>query len=68
MPNFDDTTNNLLSELEKTQKEFWNIARETGALLHYLIISTEAKSVLEIGTSNGYSGIWLTKALKKNRR
>ena len=65
MPNFDDITNNLLSELEKTQKEFWNIARETGTILHYLIISTEAKSVLEIGTSNGYSGIWITKALKK---
>ena len=65
MPNFDDITNNLLTELEKTQKEFWNIDRKTGALLHYLIIATGAKSVLEIGTSNGYSGIWITKALEK---
>ena len=64
MPNFDNITNNLLSELEKTQKDFWNVDRKTGALLHYFVISTEAKSVLEIGTSNGYSGIWLTKALK----
>lgn len=65
MPNFDETTDNILTELEKTQKEFWNVDRKTGALLYYFTISTEAKSVLEIGTSNGYSGIWLTKALKK---
>ena len=65
MTKFDDITNNLLAELEKTRKEFWNIDRKTGSLLHYFIISTGAKSVLEIGTSNGYSVIWITKALKE---
>ena len=60
----DDVTSDVLAELEKTQKEFWNIPRETGILLNTFIKMMGAKSVLEIGTSNGYSGIWLAKALK----
>ena len=60
----DETTNNIMAELEKTQKEFWNIARETGVMLNMFIKMMNAKSVLEIGTSNGYSGLWLSKALK----
>ena len=62
---FDNITNEILTELEKTQKEFWNIDRSTGLLIHYFIKAIEAKSALEIGTSNGYSGIWITKALKE---
>lgn len=61
---FDEITSQTLSELEKTQKEFWNISRTTGLLLNTLIKSAKAKSVLEIGTSNGYSGLWISKALK----
>lgn len=60
---FDEITSETLSELEKTQKEFWNISRETGLLLNTLVKMSNAKSVLEIGTSNGYSGMWLAKAL-----
>lgn len=62
---FDDVTNKTLSELELTQKEFWNIDRKTGILIHYFIKMMNAKSILEIGTSNGYSGLWITKALKE---
>ncbi len=47
----------ILSELEQTQKEFWNVPRVTGMFLHTLACG--AKNILEIGTSNGYSGIWL---------
>ena len=60
----DEVTSEVLAELEKTQREFWNIPRETGILLNTFIKMMGAKSVLEIGTSNGYSGIWLAKALK----
>ena len=63
---FDDTTENVLSRLEETQKHFWNIARVTGEFLYTLIKAEGAKNVLEIGTSNGYSGIWLAKAVKEN--
>lgn len=63
---FDDTTENVLSGLEETQKQFWNIARVTGEFLYTLIKAEGSKNVLEIGTSNGYSGIWLGKAVKEN--
>ena len=63
---FDDTTENVLSELEKTQKQFWNIARVTAEFLYTLIRAEKSKNVLEVGTSNGYSGIWLGKAVKEN--
>ena len=61
----DDVTAGILAELEKTQKEFWNVPRKTGILLNTFIKMMNAKSVLEIGTSNGYSGLWLSKALKE---
>jgi predicted O-methyltransferase YrrM len=58
--------NKLLSELEETQKKFWNIDRATANFLNILIKTSGAKNGLEIGTSNGYSGIWISKALKEN--
>ena len=65
--NFDKETQKVLLELEKTQKQFWNISRVTAEFLYTLICDKKAKNVLEVGTSNGYSGIWLGKAVKKNR-
>lgn len=63
--NFDTTTQEILKELEKTQKEFWNISRTTAEFLYNLVVDSKSQSVIEVGTSNGYSGIWLGKALKK---
>ncbi len=62
---FDETTQEVLKELEKTQKQFWNISRTTAEFLYNLIVESKSKNVIEVGTSNGYSGIWLGKALKK---
>ena len=62
---FDKETNEVLAELEKTQKDFWNIPRKTAVLINTFIKMMGAKSALEIGTSNGYSGIWIAKALKQ---
>lgn len=62
---FDTTTQEVLKELEKTQKQFWNISRPTAEFLYNLIVDSKAKSVVEVGTSNGYSGIWIGKALEK---
>lgn len=55
----------VLEELEKTQKDFWNISRESANFLNMLIKISGARNVVEVGTSNGYSGIWLAKALKE---
>ncbi len=63
--NFDKQTQQVLLELEKTQKQFWNISRVTAEFLYSLIKAQEAQNVLEVGTSNGYSGIWLGKAVKE---
>ena len=63
--NFDEITQQTLLELEKTQKQFWNVARVTGEFLNLLIRTAKSKNVLELGTSNGYSGIWIAKALKE---
>ena len=60
----DDQSLEVLAELEKTQNDFWNIARESANFLNMLIKISNSKNVLEVGTSNGYSGIWLAKALK----
>ena len=61
----DETTNNIMAELEKTQRDFWNVPRQTGVMLNMFIKMMGTKNALEIGTSNGYSGLWLTKALKE---
>ncbi len=61
----DEASASVLAELEKTQKQFWNIPRKTGILMNTFIKMMNIQNALEIGTSNGYSGIWLGKALKE---
>jgi predicted O-methyltransferase YrrM len=41
-----------------------NVSPEDGRLLRLLTEATDAKHVVEIGTSNGYSGIWFCLALR----
>jgi predicted O-methyltransferase YrrM len=41
-----------------------NITRETGEFLSVLVRATSARRVLEIGTSNGYSTLWLAEAVR----
>lgn len=64
---FDDKTEEVLSSLEKTRTEFWNLDRECANFLNTLIKINNSKNVLEIGTSNGYSGIWILEALKETK-
>jgi len=40
-----------------------NVSREDGRILRLLVESAGAKNVVEIGTSNGYSGLWFSLAL-----
>ena len=41
-----------------------NITRDTGEFLAVLVRATGARRVLEIGTSNGYSTLWLASAAR----
>jgi predicted O-methyltransferase YrrM len=65
----------LLTELEQFGKtnddsnrerprRMLNITRDTGELLSVLVRATVARRVLEIGTSNGYSTLWLAGAAR----
>src|SRR5215212_4815682 len=42
-----------------------NITRDTGEFLAVLVRATAARRVLEIGTSNGYSTLWLAEAARE---
>lgn len=57
--------NSIFEELEKTQQDFWNVSRQTAVFLNMLIKISHSKNVLELGTSNGYSTMWLADALKQ---
>ena len=61
----DTKTTSVLKKLEETQHDFWNISHATGNFLNMLVKMVNAQNVVEVGTSNGYSGIWLAKALKE---
>jgi predicted O-methyltransferase YrrM len=71
----DNSLRQLLLELERFGKEndaragsrgekLLNITPETGELLSILIQATMSRRVLEIGTSNGYSTLWLAEAVR----
>jgi len=55
----------VLDEMDRTQRGGnMNVPAEDGRLLRILAESVGAKHIVEIGTSNGYSGIWQCLALK----
>ncbi len=58
-----------LSDIERTMRidEFLlPVGAETGGFLNMLAKSAKAKSILEIGTSYGYSTVWLAEAARAN--
>lgn len=73
----DDRLLSLLDDLHREGREhdaqhadrllrLRNLEPETGALLNLLVRTLGARSVLELGTSNGYSTIWLAEAVAAN--
>ena len=42
-----------------------NLDRETARLVQLLILTGRRRRVLEIGTSNGYSALWIADALRR---
>jgi caffeoyl-CoA O-methyltransferase len=55
----------VLEELDRNRRGNMNVPVEDGRLLRMLTESTGAVRVVEIGTSNGYSGIWLCLGLRQ---
>ena len=60
----DSVSLELASQLELTQHDFWNISRQTAEFISMLIKISKPQKVLEVGTSNGYSAMWIADALK----
>jgi caffeoyl-CoA O-methyltransferase len=62
-----DFEKNALAVLAKIMEKerFRNVPQHDGRLLRIMAESMGAKNVVEIGTSTGYSGIWIGLALKK---
>ncbi|MDA3855202.1 MAG: class I SAM-dependent methyltransferase [Candidatus Woesearchaeota archaeon] len=64
-------SNIILNKLNSLQKQkqnskFWNITYEQGIFLSNLIEIKNPKRILEIGTSNGFSTLFLSKNLNKD--
>ncbi|MBR6163303.1 O-methyltransferase [bacterium] len=58
-------TEKVLAQLEETSDKFWNVSKDSANFLNMLIRIHKSQEVLELGTSNGYSGIWLARALEE---
>ena len=55
----------VLEDMRENQRfGMMNVPREDGRLLRLLAEVADAKHIVEIGTSNGYSGLWLLLALR----
>ena len=50
---------------ESLRRGMMNVPPDDGRMLRILTEATNPKHVVEIGTSNGYSGIWFCLALRK---
>ena len=49
----------LLPWMERFRERYHNVPRSDGEFLRWLVIATNRRKALEIGTANGYSAIWL---------
>jgi predicted O-methyltransferase YrrM len=55
----------LLSEMDAKGYQYLSVPRTDGEFLHLLIKATRARNVLEVGTSHGYSAIWMGLGLEE---
>jgi predicted O-methyltransferase YrrM len=47
--------------------QLWSIPPETGRFLNMLVRATKAKRILELGSSGGYSTIWLAEGARETQ-
>jgi predicted O-methyltransferase YrrM len=64
VPSFDKVMERL-EKMRATESGMMNVSPEEGAFLRDLVVELDARKVVEIGTSNGYSGIWFSLGLRK---
>jgi predicted O-methyltransferase YrrM len=54
-----------LEGLRSQRDDAWQVPRIEGELLHHIALSTRAKTIVEIGTSYGFSGLFWSMALNQ---
>jgi len=64
LPDIDPVISSFLNDNSKIWKN-WNISHIDGKILFDLVVSNRYRNILEIGTSTGYSTIWLAWAASK---
>ena len=55
----------LLDEMDAKGYRFWSVPRKDGEFLHLLVKATRSQNVLELGTSHGYSAVWMGLGLEE---
>lgn len=55
----------LLDEMDAKGYQFLSVPWKDGEFLHFIIKATRSKNVLEIGTSHGFSAIWIGLGLEE---
>ncbi len=55
----------LLDEMETKGYQFWSVPRKDGEFLQLMVKATRAINVLELGTSQGFSAIWMGLGLEE---
>lgn len=53
-------------EMTDKTKRMRNVTPETGRFLSFMASAAQSKNILEIGTSNGYSTLWLAESVQEN--
>jgi len=59
---------NILQRIEEenAKEEVWIVGPKTGKMLYWLVRVLQPEYALEIGTSVGYSALWIASALEEN--
>jgi caffeoyl-CoA O-methyltransferase len=60
-----ENAKNVLAKMEAQGGVVLNVPREDGRFLNLLVKATQTKNVLEIGTSHGYSALWIALGLEE---
>jgi predicted O-methyltransferase YrrM len=55
----------LLDQMDSRGYQYWSVPRKDGEFLHLLVKATRAKNILEVGTSQGVSAIWMALGLEE---
>jgi predicted O-methyltransferase YrrM len=55
----------LLEAMDAKSYHFWSVPRKDAEFLHLMVKATRARNVLELGTSQGTSAVWMGLALEE---